>query len=108
MVGVERELNEKESKQLIEVLERLTRLETQFEMFFKAYKKDILALKELNSGLKGELSEHQEQIKTITNSIQDVKGRYEKMLWLWKVVALFLSPIITSLALVVIQKTVGV
>lgn len=82
-------MNKTEKSQILEVIQRLVRVETKIEDGFKVNEKDHADLKE-------DISHRKTEYKDLEKRVDDLEMKYEKRLIYWKFMAALGSPIVTA------------
>jgi len=93
-------MNKREKSQIIEVLERLTKVETLIELGFKQNTKDHEEIKE-------SIGHRKKEYEILEQRVDDLEHRYEKRLIYWKLMALLGSPIVSAVIVAVAFKFLG-
>lgn len=86
-------MNSKEKSMIVEVLERIARIEERGKHTLETLKEIKTHMETINS----EMGELDSRVGKIENLYFEAKARYEKMSLYWKVIAFVLSPIVTYL-----------
>jgi len=94
-------MNKNEKSKIVEVIERLVRVETLIESGFRQNEKD-------HSELKVSVSHRKEEYKELEKRVDDLEMRYEKRLIYWKLMAALGSPIVTSIIVTIACSSIGI
>jgi len=93
-------MNKTEKSQILEVIQRLVRVETKIEDGFKVNEKDHTDLKE-------SISHRKTEFENLEKRVDDLEMSYEKRLIYWKFMAALGSPIVTAIIIGIAFKFFG-
>jgi len=100
-------LNKKEQKQLIDVIDRLARIEVRLEEGFKSVKENF-------SEVKGRMKVINEEMGRIDDRMDALEARqdkaeqiYRRTLLYWKGIAFIISPLLTIVLSELVRRLIG-
>jgi len=100
-------LNKKEQKQLIEVIERLTKIEVRLEEGFKALREDLSEVKGRIRVINEEMGRVDDRMDALEIRQEQAEEAYKKSLLYWKAIAFIISPLVTILLSEIVRKLIG-
>ena len=100
-------MNKKEQKQLIEVIERLTKIEVRLEEGFKALREDLSEVKGRIRVINEEMGRVDDRMNALEIRQEHAEETYKKSLLYWKAIAFIISPLVTILLSEIVRKLIG-
>ena len=100
-------MNKKEQKQLIDVIERLTRIEVRLDEGFKSLREDLSEVKGRMKVINEEMGRIDDRMDALEIRLGQAEEAYKKSLFYWKIIAFVISPIITILLSEIVRKLMG-
>lgn len=100
-------MNKNEKDVLLQVIDKLARIEERIALGFKANSEDHKEMKQHISTINDEMGSLKERISEIESLYFNAKTKYEKMSMYWKVIAFLLSPLITFLIIAGVKIILG-
>lgn len=100
-------MDKKEKNLILDVIERLTRLEEQMKAGFKRSQEQYDDIKDHMSTINDETGKLQERVTSIEKLYHQAKARYERSAIYWKIAAFIASPAVTFLIICLIKHLIG-
>jgi len=100
-------MNKKEKKDLLDVIDRLARIEVRLEEGFQRVREDLSEVKGRMRIINEEMGRINDRMDSLDARQEKAEQTYKRTLLYWKAIAFFLSPLVTILLSELIRKLIG-
>lgn len=100
-------MNKKEKDRILEVYQRLTKIETTLDLEFKKIREDLKEITKHTLKLNEELGAIGEEFQTLKLRQKVLENKYIRQLRVWKIVAGLISPALTFLIIEFVKRALG-
>jgi len=97
---------EKEIDRIIEIIKTLSKVETKLHDLCNQYRIDFDETKKMIQELREDKIKLEERIETLEDLFLRLKLDHDKMKWIWGSVAAIISPIVTAILILCLQKII--
>jgi len=100
-------MNKKEKKDLLDVIDRLARIEVRLEEGFKQVREDLSEVKGRMRIINEEMGRVNDRMDSLETRQEKAELTYKRTLLYWKAIAFIISPLVTIILSELVRKLLG-